>query len=96
LTASNEVNNSQTDWENMTQGEGGVMGTESTQNSKVSPGLIMTVAVLLIIEAAVGLLIGYAMQASGVSAPMMAAVCTAMIAAFIAAGLVICRKWNND
>lgn len=72
------------------------MGTESTQNSKVSPGLIMTVAVLLIIEAAVGLLIGYTMQASGVSAPMMAAVCIAMIAAFIAAGLVICRKWNND
>jgi len=72
------------------------MGTESTQNSKVSPGLIMTVAVLLIIEVAVGLLIGYAMQASGVSTPMMAAVCAAMIVAFIAAGLVICRKWNND
>ena len=72
------------------------MGTESTQNSKVSPGLIMTVAVLLIIEAAVGLLIGYAMQTSGVSTPMMAAVCAAMIVAFIAAGLVICRKWNND
>lgn len=72
------------------------MEAESTQNSKVSPGLIMTVAVLLIIEAAVGLLIRYAMQASGVSTPMMAAVCTAMIMAFIAAGLVICRKWNND
>lgn len=72
------------------------MGTESAQNSKVSPGLIMTVAVLLIIEAAVGLLIGYAMQASGVSDPMMVAVCATMIVAFIAAGLVICRKWNND
>jgi len=72
------------------------MEAESTQNSKVSPGLIMAVAVLLIIEAAVGLLIGYAMQASGVSTPMMVAVCTAMIMAFIAAGLVICRKWNND
>ena len=72
------------------------MGAESTQNSKVSPGLIMAVAVLLIIEAAVGLLIGYTMQASGVGTLMMAAVCTAMIAAFIAAGLVICRKWNND
>lgn len=72
------------------------MGTESTQNSKVSPGLIVAVAVLLIIEAAVGLLIGYAMQASGVSTPMMVAVCAAMIVAFIAAGLVICRKWNNE
>jgi hypothetical protein len=80
----------------MTQGEGGVMEAESTQNSKVSPGLIVAVAVLLIIEAAVGLLIGYAMQASGVSAPMMVAECAAMIMAFIAAGLVICRKWNND
>ena len=56
----------------------------------------MAVAVLLIIEAAVGLIIGYAMQASGVSTPMMAAVCAAMIVAFIAEGLVICRKWNND
>lgn len=72
------------------------MGTESTQNSKVSPGLIMAVTVLLIIEAAVGLLIGYAMQASGLSTPMMVAVCAAMIVAFIAAGLVICRKWSND
>ena len=79
----------------MTQREG-VMGTESTQNSKISPGFVAAVTVLLIIEAAVGLLIGYTMQASGVGTPMMAAVCTAMIAAFIAAGLVICRKWNND
>ena len=80
----------------MTQGEGGVMGTESTQNSKVSPGFISAVVVLLIVEAAVGLLIGYAMQASGASVPMMVAVCTAMVVSFIAAGLVICRKWNND
>ena len=72
------------------------MGTESTQNSKISPGFVAAVTVLLIIEAAVGLLIGYTMKASGVGTPMMAAVCTAMIAAFIAAGLVICRKWNND
>lgn len=72
------------------------MGAESTQNSKISPGFVAAVTVLLIIEAAVGLLIGYAMQASGVSTPMMAAVCAAMIVAFITAGLVICRKWNND
>lgn len=66
------------------------------KNSKITPGFVAAVTVLLIIEAAVGLLIGYAMQASDVSAPMMAAVCTAMIVAFIAAGLVICRKWNNE
>ena len=72
------------------------MGTESTQNSKVSPGFISAVVVLLIVEATVALIIGYTMQASGASAPMMVAVCTAMILAFIAAGLVICRKWNND
>ena len=80
----------------MAQGEEGIMGAESTQNSKISPGFVAAVTVLLIIEAAVGLLIGYTMQASGVGTLMMAAVCTAMIAAFIAAGLVICRKWNND
>lgn len=72
------------------------MGTESTQNSKVSPGFIAAVTVLLIIEATVALIIGYAMQASGASAPMMVSVCTAMIVAFVAAGLVICRKWNNE
>ena len=80
----------------MAQGEEGIMGAESIQNSKISPGFVAAVTVLLIIEAAVGLLIGYAMQASGVSAPMMAAVCTAMIGAFFASGLVICLKWNND
>lgn len=72
------------------------MGTESTQNSKVSPGFIAAVTVLLIIEAAVAFIVGYAMQASGASAPMMVSVCTAMIVAFVAAGLVICRKWNNE
>ena len=72
------------------------METENTQNSKVSPNLIAAVTMLLIIEATVGLLIVYAMQVSNVSTSMMIAVCAAMIMAFITAGLVICRKWNND
>lgn len=91
---SNEVNDSQTEQRRV--GEEVIMGTESAQNSKVSPGFISAVVVLLIVEAAVALIIGYAMQVSGASVPMMVAVCTAMVVAFIAAGLAICRKWNND